>query len=309
MTTGKKKQNNANKTKANENQPLDFDRIGILGRVDSPQVVSTLTLLRNFLLKAGKQVFIDTLTASTIGNQKGKVQVCEQKELCQVVDLLIVVGGDGSLLSAGRLAANYGTPLVGVNRGRLGFLTDVNPQELEKTLKSMMEGNYVVDERFLLEAKVGDEFTGLALNDVVLNSGRAVNMIEFELYIDGRFVYSQLSDGLIISTPTGSTAYALSGGGPIMFPSLDAIVLVPMCPHTLSSRPIVIDGDSEIHIVPSSSSSVTPQIACDGQEYILLKKGSELRVKKSKHRLRLLHPSHHEFYEACRSKLGWGTQL
>lgn len=288
---------------------LVFERIGILGRVDNPKVVSTLILLANFLLKAGKQVFVDASSASVIGKLKSKVQVCEQKELCQFVDLLIVVGGDGSLLSAGRLAANYGTPLLGVNRGRLGFLTDVNPDELESTLESMMAGNYVVDERFLLEAKVGDDFTGLALNDVVLNSGRAVSMIEFELYIDEQFVYSQLSDGLIISTPTGSTAYALSGGGPIMYPSLDAIVLVPMCPHTLSSRPIVIDGNSKIHIVPSSSSSVTPQIACDGQEYILLKQGSELLIQKSKHRLRLLHPIHHEFYQACRSKLGWGSKL
>jgi len=302
-----KKTQASSTTKSNAH--LVFERIGILGRVDNPQVVSTLTALSSFLLKAGKQVFVDSSSASALGHRKGKIQVCEQKDICQLVDLLIVVGGDGSLLSAGRLAANYGTPLVGVNRGRLGFLTDVNPKQLESTLKSMMEGNYVVDERFLLEAKVGNEFSGLALNDVVLNSGRAVNMIEFELYIDGRFVYSQLSDGLIISTPTGSTAYALSGGGPIMYPSLDAIVLVPMCPHTLSSRPIVIDGNSEIHVVPSSHSSVTPQIACDGQEYILLKKGSELRIKKSKNRLRLLHPSHHEFYEACRSKLGWGSKL
>lgn len=292
-----------------QSDTLVFERIGILGRVDNPKVVSTLILLGNFLLKKGKQVFVDTAIASAIGSLKSRVEVCEQKELCQFVDLLIVVGGDGSLLSAGRLAANYGTPLLGVNRGRLGFLTDVNPQELESTLESMMAGNYVVDQRFLLEAKVGDEFTGLALNDVVLNSGRAVSMIEFELYIDGQFVYSQLSDGLIISTPTGSTAYALSGGGPIMYPTLDAIVLVPMCPHTLSSRPIVIDGNSKIHIVPSSNSSVTPQIACDGQEYILLKQGSELHIQKSNHRLRLLHPTHHEFYEACRSKLGWGSKL
>ncbi len=286
-----------------------FDKLGVVGRIDNDQVIATLESLCDLLLARKKQVYLDKESSFALGNFNGQVRGLEMDELCQTADLLIVVGGDGTLLSCGRSAAKFGTPLVGVNRGKLGFLTDINPQELDKGLGSILKGEFIVDERFLLEANLDGKYQGLALNDIVLNSGMAVQMIEYELYVDGKFVYSQSSDGLIISTPTGSTAYALSGGGPIMHPSLDAIVLVPICPHTLSSRPMVIDGGSKIQILPNFTSRQAPQIACDGQETLGLEKGTSLEVSKSRHRLTLLHPKNHEFYEACRSKLGWGQKL
>ena len=167
-------------------------------------------------------------------------------------DLVIVVGGDGSLLGAARSLAAQEVPVLGVNRGRLGFLTDISPQQLESQLEGVLAGRYVLESRFLLDVLVmrGEEVLarGDALNDVVLNSGVSARMIEFDLYIEEQFVYTQRSDGLIISTPTGSTAYSLSGGGPIMHPGLDALVLVPMFPHTLGSRPLVIHGNSSVRI-------------------------------------------------------------
>jgi len=170
-----------------------------------------------------------------------------------------------------------------------------------------------METRFLLETSVtrqgaligGDD----ALNDVVIHPGRFVRMIEFELYIDGQFVYSQRSDGLIISTPTGSTAYALSGGGPIMHPKLDAIVIVPMNPHTLSSRPIVVDGNSEIKILVGEHNSAYPHVTCDGQNHVVTNPGDEIHIHKKPHKLHLIHPINHNFYESCRSKLGWGNHL
>lgn len=286
-----------------------FEAIGVLGRVDNSQAVSTLNQLSDFLLAQDKKLCFDSATGQAITGTHDNIEIMEIEHLCKHVDLLIVVGGDGTLLTSARTAAQFGVPLLGVNQGRLGFLTDIKPKVLEVTLSRILEGEYLVDERFLLEAQVGNSFTGTALNDIVLNSGTAVTMVEYELYVDDTFVYSQAADGLIISTPTGSTAYALSGGGPIMHPELDALVLVPICPHTLSSRPMVIDGNSEVRIVTGSSKKYSPQIACDGQQTRKIAAGEELRVKKSKYSLLLLHPQHHEFYEACRSKLGWGTKL
>ena len=178
------------------------------------------------------------------------LSVSSHETLGKMCDLAIVVGGDGSMLTAARALAKHGVPVVGINRGGLGFLTDIAPDELEQRLDDVFSGNYEVEQRFMLEGNICREGVSLnqgqALNDVVLSAGSSGRMIEFELYIDDHFVYSQRSNGLIISTPTGSTAYALSGGGPIMHPSLDALVLVPIFPHTLTGRPIVIDGNSKI---------------------------------------------------------------
>jgi len=295
--------------KSAKNLAKDFKKIGVLGRVDSPQSVSSLETLCDLLLAKNKEVFFDEATGEALGNFNGKVAALDLDTLCQTVDLLIVVGGDGSLLRCGRAAAKYGKPLLGVNRGKRGFLTDINPQKLEASIADILKGKFILDERFLLEAYLDNKLVGYALNDIVLNSGTTVSMVEYELYVGKTFVYSQMSDGLIISTPTGSTAYALSGGGPIMHPGLDALVLVPICPHTLTSRPMVIDGNSEIRIVPNISRYARSQIACDGQQTLLIEQGKELMVKKSERRLLLLHPTNHEFYQACRSKLGWGRKI
>ena len=224
-------------------------------------------------------------------------------------DLVIVVGGDGSMLSAARALADHGVPVLGINRGRLGFLTDISPDELESQLNDLLEGRYHSERRFLLDTKVirdGKQIgAGNALNDIVLHPGQSTRIIEFELYIDGQFVYHQRADGLIIATPTGSTAYALSGGGPIMHPGMDAIVLVPMYPHMLTNRPLVVGGDSELRLVLRTENTMATQLSCDGQIHITSEPGDEIIIQKKPEHLQLLHPLNHSFYEACRSKLRW----
>ena len=289
----------------------NFKTIGLIGRLGSAKVVDTLKRLIRFLDGHGYTLVIEDRTATVLldhGHREASRQV-----LGEICDLAIVVGGDGSLLGAGRAMSRTGTPVLGVNRGRLGFLTDISPSELEERVGEVLAGHYEVEERFLLDAEVyrDDVLVGAAdaLNDVVMHPGKAVRMIEFELFIDGHFVYSQRSDGLIIATPTGSTAYALSGGGPIMHPKLDAITLVPMFPHTLSSRPIVVDAASEIRIHIGETNEAYPHVSCDGQTKVVSKPDDILYVRRKPQRLTLLHPHGYNYYEVCRSKLGWSSRL
>lgn len=289
-----------------------FRNIGLVGRPGAnPQVEETLQSLIAFLDNKNLRVIVDEDTAVHV--QDGSYQRGNRKMIGETCDLVIVVGGDGCLLGAARDLARYKVPLLGVNRGRLGFLTDIHPSEVEQRVGEVLAGEYTMEHRFLLEAQI--KRNGLvigesaALNDVVFHSGNSVKMLEFELFVDGDFVYRQRSDGLIVSTPTGSTAYALSGGGPIMHPRLDAIVLVPMFPHTLSSRPIVIDGNSEIKIEVAESNDFKPLLNCDGQGGLFVEPGDRIYVRKRSHPLKLLHPKTHSFYEACRSKLGWSEVL
>ena len=289
-----------------------FRHIGLIGRPGvNPDVEDTLCALMAFLDRRNIQVILDEATSTHIANDTH--QRANRKILGETCDLVIVVGGDGCLLGAARDLARYKVPLLGVNRGRLGFLTDIRPADIETAVEEVLAGKYTLEYRFLLEAQIKRDGRWLAdnsaLNDVVFHSGNSVKMLEFELFIDGDFVYRQRSDGLIVSTPTGSTAYALSGGGPIMHPRLDAIVLVPMFPHTLSSRPIVIDGNSEIKLLVSESNDFKPLLNCDGQGGAVLEPGDWVYVRKRAHPLKLLHPSNHSFYEACRSKLGWSEVL
>lgn len=228
-----------------------FRNIGIVGRMGSVKVVESLRQLKQYLTANNYHVIIEEDTSTMIPGHG--LQVASKKLLGEICDLVIVVGGDGSLLGAARELAKSKIPILGVNRGRLGFLTDISPSDLEERLARVLEGDYIEESRFLLDGHVernGQPLGyGSALNDVVLHPGKSTRMIGFDLFIDGHFVYSQRSDGLIVATPTGSTAYSLSAGGPIMHPKLDAVVLVPMFPHTLSSRPIVVDGKSEIKLV------------------------------------------------------------
>jgi NAD+ kinase len=207
----------------------------------------------------------------------------------------------------------HNVPVLGINRGQLGFLTDIKPEELETQLKPILNGAYREEKRFLIEASVKQEGLysdqGNALNDIVLFPGQTAQLIEFELYIDKQFVYSQRSDGLIISTPTGSTAYSLSAGGPIMQPHLNVLVLVPMFPHTLTSRPIVIDADSEIMILVADFNKTNPRLSYDGQSHTSLMPGAEIKIRKQARPLRLIHPYNHDYYEVLRTKLHWGKQL
>ncbi|MFC2992990.1 MULTISPECIES: NAD(+) kinase [Halomonas] len=288
-----------------------FRNIGLIGRLGSPKVVDTLKRLIRFLAERGHHVIIEDRTATVLLNH-GHVEA-SRRTMGQLCDLVIVVGGDGSLLGAARTLCHSGTLVLGVNRGRLGFLTDISPDELEARVGEVLDGRYEVEERFLLDAELFRDGTlvgsGDALNEVVLHPGKAVRMIEFELFIDGQFVYSQRSDGLIIATPTGSTAYALSGGGPIMHPRLDVVTLVPMFPHTLSSRPIVIDAASEIRIHIGETNQTYPHISCDGQTRAVSKPDDVLVIRRKSQRVQLVHPLGHNFYEVLRSKLGWSNRL
>ncbi|WP_299236472.1 NAD(+) kinase [uncultured Halomonas sp.] len=288
-----------------------FRHIGLIGRLGSAGVVETLKRLMRFLDERGLHVIVEDRTATVLLDH-GHPEA-SRRMLGELCDLVIVVGGDGSLLGAARTLCHSGTLVLGVNRGRLGFLTDISPDELEERVGEVLEGHYEVEERFLLDAELYRDDTlmgsGDALNEVVLHPGKAVRMIEFELFLDGQFVYSQRSDGLIIATPTGSTAYSLSGGGPIMHPRLDVLTLVPMFPHTLSSRPIVVDASSEIRIHIGETNQTYPHISCDGQTRAVAKPDDVLVIRRKPQTVHLVHPVGHNFYEVLRSKLGWSHRL
>ena len=285
-----------------------FRNIGVIGR-EGNGVAETLRRLLDFLQQRGLSAVLDEQIAGLMDSHA--LRVCSRRMIGEICDLIIVVGGDGSLLGAARDLARFDVPVLGINRGHLGFLTDILPSEIESRVGQVLDGDYTTERRFLLDMEVRRGKTvmgeGSALNDVVLLSGDSVHMIDFELTIDGLFVYGQRSDGLIISTPTGSTAYALSGGGPIMHPRLDAMVLVPLNPHTLTSRPLVVDGNSEIKI-HITTEKVNPLVSCDGTAGIRLQAEDVIAIRKKPHRLRLIHPPGHDFYQACRSKLGWSTR-
>ena len=229
---------------------MAFNHVGLLGRREHPGVEEIVSGLLNLLEDRGLQVTIEDRLATLSHFEKREMESRDQ--IGAMVDLAIVIGGDGSLLSAARTLVKHDTPVIGVNRGRLGFLTDVSPDELIDQVSAVLDGDFISEQRFLLDTEVwrGEQVIGRgeALNDIVVNSGASAQMIEFELSIDGEFVYRLNADGLLVATPTGSTAYSLSAGGPIMYPGLDALVLVPMFPHSLTSRPIAVSGQSEIRI-------------------------------------------------------------
>jgi NAD+ kinase len=295
-----------------------FRRVGLIGRKGNQQVIETLAILVSFLRARGSTVVLEADTHAMLASVLSDVQVCHRGELGKHCDLVIVVGGDGSMLGAARTLSTQRVPVLGINRGSLGFLTDISPDEIEPLVGEVLSGHYTLEERFLLDAHVARNSKviarGDALNEVVLHRGASLRMIEFALHLDGHFVYSQHSDGLVISTPTGSTAYALSGGGPILHPSLDAIALVPMFPHTLTSRPIVVAGNSEIRIVLGTMGVEEgrvgqAELSCDGQMHIPLQAGDVVHVQKKAEKLQLIHPLSHNYYETCRTKLGWGSRL
>ena len=286
----------------------DFRRVAIVGRTGSSHVVDSLNIVVSALNTAGAELVFEERTAAMLSRSDG---VPRATVGCGV-DLVVVVGGDGSILGVARDVAHSGVPVLGVNRGGLGFLADIAPDQIAEKVAQVMAGDYRVEERFLLEASVrqnGDAVgVGVALNDVVVHAGSMSRMMDFQLFIDDEFIYEQRSDGLIISTPTGSTAYALSAGGPILHPRLDAVEIVPMFPHTLTSRPLVVNGDSVIS-VRIGDAAATPKVSCDSQVDFALGPNEEVRIVKHRDPLRLAFPVGHSFYESCRSKLDWATRL
>ncbi len=291
--------------------PTPFKAIGLIGRQRKEDISDTLLSLTNFLQERKLTVIVETETAAHLPIDK--FQTCSRKELGKHCDLIIAVGGDGNLLNAAHVAVPYQIPVLGINRGRLGFLTDILPSELTERVGEVLDGHYLEEERFLLRTSIQYENKVLghdiALNDVVLLPGDAPHMIEFAITVDDQFVNNQRADGLIVATPTGSTAYALSGGGPILHSKLDAVVLVPMFPHTLSARPIVVAGKSIIKLVVAASNEVSPRLSCDGQERIPLKPGTQVEIQKNSQSLRLIHPLDYNYFQTLRTKLHWGTEL
>lgn len=285
-----------------------FETIGLLGRTGSEMVLDSIAALDSLFNERGIRVIIEDEIAKNIDNCT--IEIATRQQIGEQCDLVIVIGGDGSLLGAARAMVRHGVPILGVNRGRLGFLTDIHPESINVEVTRVLDGQFQQEERFLLAVSVlrdGEQIAaGNALNDVVINSGRSARMINFDLYMDQSYVYSQDSDGLIVATPTGSTAYSLSGGGPIMHPGLDAIAIVPMFPHTLSARPTVVSGETEIKIIIGDCH---PYVSCDGQVHLNTAPGDEVVIKKRAEKLTLLHPESHDFYQSCRDKLGWSERL
>lgn len=219
-------------------------------------------------------------------------------------DLIIGIGGDGTILNCSRKYGYNGLPIVGINLGRLGFLSDIAPETVTNELLDVVNGNYKKDSRFFLETLVQNKKKYLALNEVVIHSGAVAQLIEFELFVNDSFVYRQKADGLIINTPTGSTAYSLSGGGPILHPSLNSLTILPMFPQRLSTSPLVVDATSKI-CIKLISSCLNAKISFDSHDMLTLKKNEEILITKSIKPLNLIHPINHDFFEACRTKLGW----
>ena len=288
---------------------MQFKTIGIIGKFSDPTLGNTIETLGKFLLSRGAKVLLEQGASETL-TYMPDLETADLDILGSECDLAIIVGGDGTLLHAARELSDHDIPLVGVNLGRLGFLVDISPNNMLCQIAEILEGRFHEEQRFLLKSAVIRDnkivHEGDALNDVVLHKWNTVRMVEFETYVDGLLVNSQRSDGLIISTPTGSTAYALSTGGPIMYPSLNAVVLVPVCPHTLSNRPLVICGDSFIELVVKEGQENQVHVTLDGQLNFCIQKHDRLQVRKKETPIRLLHPAGHDHFQILRAKLHWG---
>ena len=285
-----------------------FKTIGLIAKNTDPKVAAILATLCDYFTQSGITLLAEPNTKALLQDN------CDAKEwsnFSQQCDLAVVIGGDGTLLGAARALSNTNTPLLGVHMGRLGFLADITTDVMIERLDEVLAGHYILDERVLLKSTVMRDNRAVhqihALNDIVVHKWASSRMVELETFIDGAFVSTERSDGLIISTPTGSTAYALSGGGPIVHPSLNAVTLVPICPHTLSHRPIVVSGDSRIEVIITDTNLNAVRVSCDGQSVFEVSNGDKIIIEKSEQRTRLIHPEQHDHFHTLREKLGWGT--
>jgi NAD+ kinase len=288
-----------------------FEKIGLIGKYGDPSVSDTLIRLGELLLKNDRDVLLESDTAKHLG--KHDFPSAELQELGKTCDLVITVGGDGTLLHAARSLANHEIALLGINLGRLGFLVDISPDQMQQRVEEILNGQYEEERRILLTATIESENeepkVSDAFNDVVVHKWEVARMIETETYIDGRLLNTMRSDGLIVSTPTGSTAYALSGGGPIIEPGMDAIVMVPICPHSMSYRPIVVDGSSQIEIVVRDYPHSHAQVTCDGQINMGVVSGDRIKIKRKTKCVTIIHPPEHDHYQVLRAKLHWSEHL
>jgi len=283
-----------------------FKTIAVIGKYMNPEIREQILMLADFLTTHQVGVLVEETTA-----QQSDIQGYPTADMTTIggqAHLAIVVGGDGTMLSVARSLVDYNIPLVGINRGRFGFLTDLSSDSMLSCLEKILAGKYTLEQRMLLSADIrrfGEVIdSGRALNDVVVNKSGGVRLIELEVYIDGQFVYRQRSDGLILATPTGTTAYSLSAGGPILHPTLNAIAMVPICPHTLSNRPIAINGSSHVEITLIHAEDA--RVHFDGQMQVSLQQGDTVVVQRAENSVTLLHPEGHSHYGMLRDKLRWG---
>jgi len=291
---------------------MDFSKVGLIGKYGDASVADTLLRIAELLKNKNCGVWLEASTAQHMPDHN--LAIADFDEIGQQCDLAITVGGDGTLLHSARSLANQDIALLGVNLGRLGFLVDVSPDQIEKQLDEVISGAYDEEQRIMLTATIEnasepDPRVSDAFNDVVIHKWEVARMIETETYIDGRLLNTMRSDGLIISTPTGSTAYALSGGGPILAPDMDAIVIVPICPHSMSYRPIVLDGASKIEVVIRENPHSHAQVTCDGQINMGLVSGDKILIERKPTWIRLIHPVGHDHYHVLREKLHWSEHL
>jgi NAD+ kinase len=283
-----------------------FKTIALIGRHNAPDIGAALLAMAGFLERQGCKVLLERQTAASCG--LSEPQAADYAEIAARADLAVVLGGDGSMLSAARNLAARRVPLVGVNQGRLGFLTDIAASKMIDTMGGILAGGYSMEERTMLAAEVRRDdavaFSTLALNDAVVNKGAVGRLIEFLVHVDGQFVYDLRSDGLIVATPTGSTAYALSSNGPILEPRVPAFALVPISPHTLSNRPIAVSDRSVIEI--TLRRSIDARLHFDGQPQYDLRDGDRVIVRRAAESTVLVHPAGYSYYAMLREKLHWG---
>lgn len=287
-------------------QNIFFPNVAVAIRQANNNVVKTLHVLAAYLESLGVNVFAESFTANHLKDKN--INEIPYEEFGKKCNLIIVIGGDGSILNTAPIATEQNLPILGINRGHFGFLTDINPNKLEK-IGSILRGEYFEEQRLLLQAKIITKDSQIimdnVLNDMVLSGKSSTRLIEFSINIDGTRVCDYRADGLIVATPTGSTAYALSGGGPILQPGLDACVIVPMFPHNLTSRPVVISADSKIDIVTSKSNIGPLGLSCDGKEQIILSDNAEINIGRAANKLRLIHPLDYNYFVTLRNKLHW----
>lgn len=289
----------------------DFQTIGVIGKLHDARVVPTLRALCRHLVARGRSVLIEQRIAGSL--DAPGTRAASRTELARRADLAVVVGGDGTLLNAGRVLAPAGVPILGVNRGRLGFMVDVAPEAMRAILDQILRGRYVRERRLLLSAEVyrrGRQHRGpfLAINDVVIRNRAAVRILEFETWLADEFISQHRADGLIVSSPTGSTAYAMSGGGPILHPGLEAFALVPICPHTLSDRPVVVGCDRPVRVVLNGAKGTEAMCTADGQHNETLKPGDVVEIRRADTALELIHPHNYSYFNILRNKLHWGRE-
>ena len=286
--------------------------IALVGKYHSLEIAESLRRLAEYLYERGVSVFIERETAEHIGRQVdlSRWVTCGFNDIGAHADLAIVIGGDGTMLNAARRLSRYRVPLVGVNQGRLGFMTDIGRDDMLTCMDDLLDGRFTPENRLLLDADVvreGREIaSNLALNDVVVDKGAIGRMIEFELFIDGEFIYNLRSDGLIVATPTGSTAYAMSAGGPILHPTLTGIALVPLCPHALTNRPIIVNDQADIEFRITHADD--PRVHFDGQVTLDLQPGDCVRLRRSAYTICFLHPPGYSYFAMLRQKLQWSER-